>query len=346
MTHRSPRDDHALDERIGDFLDGRMTPTDHAAFAARVAREPVLRARVEGFREIGRALRDSEVALPADLVARARQRFEAASGRAPVAAPRARPRWRVPLAATGLVAASVTLVLLFLPPDRRPAAPPDDVGFARPAPATVAPPAAEAERDVQPTTPVQATDKRTNELGQASAAPSALPAPAERVVDEIEAAREGEARLQKLERQAPEPRRLVVRGVALPVPPAVEAKSAADAPEPNAARAAGARADAAGARGVVRIDSADSTDWLELISTAEGRALASRLAPDFASEQVVLVLGASTAGACAAAAVETTPAEIVVRLAARPVAGAEEPEPGRGCALVLPRDPRPVRIVE
>ncbi len=327
MTRGAERD---LDERIGDFLDGRMSPADRAAFVTRLARDPDLLARVDRLRTLGRALRESEVTLPAGLVERARARFEAETGRTTVTRLRPRPRWAIPLATAGLVAASLMLVLLFLPQDRRPDTSPGDV------PGRLVQAKGKLEQPAPPEQELPRAADKKNEQSKEILAPLA---------DELESKKTAKQDLD--ESDAIEPREMPVRSARLSdSPTAPTARAVQKAAEPKALGSTAAPAEAVSEPTLVWIDSASSAEWRAWISTAEGQEAATRLAPNFAVERVVLVRGSETALDCAGAWAEPTPAEILLHVTARPAAGVEPAEPARGCAFVLPRDPRPVRIVE
>ena len=102
-----------LEQRLQDYLDGRLTDEEREAFEGRIAGDPELARRVEDYRRLGRALREAPAELPPGFVARARARFEA---RQP-----GRRRWFRPLSweMAGLAAAAALILAVFLPPALR-----------------------------------------------------------------------------------------------------------------------------------------------------------------------------------------------------------------------------------
>jgi len=100
----------AVDKQVHDYLDGRLGDAERVAFEQRLSRDRELARRVASYREIGRALREDDVALSAGFYTRARARFEA--GRRP---PR-RLGWRLlSWEAAGVVAATALAAVVFLP---------------------------------------------------------------------------------------------------------------------------------------------------------------------------------------------------------------------------------------
>jgi len=68
------------DERLQDYLDGRLDDDERAEVEARLGEDPELARRVEAWREAGRALRDDPAELSPGFYARARDRFEQTAG--------------------------------------------------------------------------------------------------------------------------------------------------------------------------------------------------------------------------------------------------------------------------
>jgi hypothetical protein len=103
---------HADERKLQDFLDGRMTDGERAAFQERLERDPELAHRVEAYREIGGALRGGDEELSPGFYTRARARFESAT-----AAPAPRRRWfrLVSWETAGLATAALLAMVLFLP---------------------------------------------------------------------------------------------------------------------------------------------------------------------------------------------------------------------------------------
>jgi hypothetical protein len=98
------------DERLQEFLDGRLANGERAEIEALLEQDEELARRVEAWREIGRALRQDAGELPPGFHARARERFEQTV--------RARPPWGLRVLsweAAGLAAAVVLAAVLFVP---------------------------------------------------------------------------------------------------------------------------------------------------------------------------------------------------------------------------------------
>ena len=64
------------DEKLQDYLDGRLTEQERAELDARMRADPELARRVASWREIGRALREDDAELGPGFYVRARERFE------------------------------------------------------------------------------------------------------------------------------------------------------------------------------------------------------------------------------------------------------------------------------
>jgi hypothetical protein len=100
---------HDIEEKIQDFLDGRLSEAERAAMEERIAGDPELARRVEAHRDIGRALRSDPAEIPPGFYARARARFEESS----------KPRfgWHRVFSweAAGLAAAGLLLAAILVP---------------------------------------------------------------------------------------------------------------------------------------------------------------------------------------------------------------------------------------
>jgi hypothetical protein len=98
------------EQRLQDYLDGRLSDGGREAFESQLEEDPELAKRLEFYREIRRSLRDGEEELSPRFYARARARFEAASGGS------RRRRFRPLFWETiGLAAATALAAALFLP---------------------------------------------------------------------------------------------------------------------------------------------------------------------------------------------------------------------------------------
>ncbi len=98
-----------IQERIQDYLDGRLEAAERQAFERELERDAELRARVSELRAVGEALRE-EVELPPGFSARARERFEHRDLHAQAAA-RGFPFWQV----AGVAASVLLVAVLFYP---------------------------------------------------------------------------------------------------------------------------------------------------------------------------------------------------------------------------------------
>lgn len=97
------------EERLQDYIDGRMNPSERNAFESEMARNPEFAAAASFAREIGQHLRGGTTELPPGFHARARARFEASRKRL-FRLPR-----RFPWEAVGLAAAAVVVLVLLFP---------------------------------------------------------------------------------------------------------------------------------------------------------------------------------------------------------------------------------------
>ena len=67
---------NVTDERLQDYLDGRLSDLDRAEVEAALADDPELARRIAVWRKIGAGLRSGDDELPPDFYQRARARFE------------------------------------------------------------------------------------------------------------------------------------------------------------------------------------------------------------------------------------------------------------------------------
>ena len=75
------------EETLTDYIDGRMTPAEKAAFKGRLAAEPALERRLRLLRAMRAALKRGAVPMPADLKAALKREARARAAKA-------RPSWR------------------------------------------------------------------------------------------------------------------------------------------------------------------------------------------------------------------------------------------------------------
>jgi hypothetical protein len=101
---------HEEDRRIHDYLDGRLSASERAAFEARLETDPDLAERVRSYRDLGSALRDGDDGLSPGFYTRARAEFvsRTADARHPWL------RW-LSWETAGLVAATVLAITVFVP---------------------------------------------------------------------------------------------------------------------------------------------------------------------------------------------------------------------------------------
>jgi len=110
MARRPALSDERSESMLQDYLDGRLSEMERAAFEARVAAEPELARKVESARALGRALREAPAELPHGFYTRARARFEKA-GASRGGRRSFNPFW----SAAGLAAATLILAAILLP---------------------------------------------------------------------------------------------------------------------------------------------------------------------------------------------------------------------------------------
>ncbi len=323
----------SIEREVQDYLDGRLTPHERSAFEERMRSDVRLSRRVQAAKEIGTLLREDPGELSPEFYARARRRFEES------AAPRQRGFRLRSWEAAGLATAAVLLLALFLPrfvregapkPSRPPTtatAPSHDLTDDAPAAEPVHPPAprpapppalkerpqppdpaAAEERyaPVPPPAPPAAGGERENELRPRADAPAPLAMP-----------------MRELEQSSAESLRTAPRLRTALAPTIVALPPGGIAP------------------GVVRIVE-EPQAWEALLHGEAGPALAA-LGPADAERRLVLIGEQRDLDDCSALVlVETAEAwELRYRSAekdalARAASG--------GCAVVLPRDGKVVRV--
>jgi hypothetical protein len=341
----------ALESDVQDYVDGRMAEPRRRAFELRLAEDAALARRVRALREMGAALAGGEERLSPDFYARLRSRFE--QTRATPRKSRAH-RWQ----AYGLAAAALIALALFVPQllthrsVEMLATATEESQTGREAPnEPAAPPPADIERQETESRSAnearpkkQDLDPKEEDLGKTSGerklaareparpvpdkvyledrTPSAVPEPAPRDsrLDEtapIGGASQGAQEKQKDEAAAPAPRAAASEGFA-PAPPPVGLTVRPGLVERDA---------------VVEID--DRAGWERLELAALGRYDPSR--------RVVLVGDRDGGLDCAASRLLELEKAHEIRLS-RQTRGTELD--GHACAFVLPRDGRPVTVVD
>jgi len=326
------------DERLQDYLDGRLDDDARAEVEARLAKDPELARRVETWREAGRALRDDPAELPPGFYARARDRFEKTAG-----APRGFRllSWET----AGLAAAVVLVAALFGPelmrsrdaahPSLAPAVAEPDLGRADlPAPGAAspevqpnaqAPPPAgrRAEKKMRAALEEAAPDEERS--APADFAPAPGPAPEKETAPKREAeaasreARESFAEVEPMQSG----RRDEAAGKSAPRAPQMAAADASTGDEPESATVVvPLAADPRIPHGLrVVEDAVERADWLA--------GPLARLSAEAQGGRLVLV-GHDGGADCGSLTVRRVGESYQVRLA-RPGAAA-------GCGFVLPRD--------
>lgn len=181
------------DERLQDFLDGRLSERERAEMEALLEEDVELARRVEAWREIGHALRQDDGELPPGFYARARERFEQTA--------RAVPPWGFRLLsweAAGLAAAVVLAAVLFVPevmrnPDLRTGSPSTVESSADEVPADRPAPSETAARDKRGTSEALGKAKGPDDAAQVMDDRMKAQAPLEEDVTHAEGLRERDA---------------------------------------------------------------------------------------------------------------------------------------------------------
>lgn len=326
-----------LRNKLHDYVDGRLHGQERCDFEALVSRDPELAARLETYRAIGRALRETGAELPAGFHARARARFE----RRPHA--RTGFAWPVSWEVTGLAAAALLLVAILLPvllperhsggsapaPDRNPeAAGPETTSSteaSRGHAGEARQPAARTEVDHAP------EDERAAAVEQAAAPPPAPEPPAEPRRDRPQRGPSPAATAPLSPVPSP-PRSLgknerstLAKPTSLEIQTGVPAR-AAPLPEGSVAR------------GVVRLID-DRASW-ERFTAGMPLEWPRLPAPDFSKQRVVLVGPDEDPWDCRSCTWHEDGGTIVIVM----VPASERTIGGRGCAVIVPSGPGPVRL--
>jgi hypothetical protein len=184
------------DERLQDYLDGRLSETERSEIEARLADDRELARRVEAWREIGRALREDAGEPSSEFYARTRERFERSVRR--------RPPWGFRILsweAAGLAAAVALAGVLFAPELMREREPGR-------APLRTAPREADAilEDRPSPAEPLRAKEKReSDDGGKARASTEVEGVSGERVMRSAPSAGPADESKSLEDRRAPEP---------------------------------------------------------------------------------------------------------------------------------------------
>lgn len=318
--------DRAIERRLADYLDGRMSPPERRAFEELLGERPDLALRVRSATEVGEALREG-VDLPPGFYARGRRRFEAAREDAPYGFRLV--SWEV----LGLAAAAALAFALFVPHFLRGPVPlPAPVPATEPAPTAGKSPAPPARREiaVPRDTGAAREDRDTPAAESAGAALETPPTPEPQRSSPVADAEERSARAPaSAGERAGNERRF-----------AAAKSSVAQAVAAGAVRVpAGALPPGVVGPGEVRsVD--DEATWRALLAGEAGTALAALGPPDPAM-RVVLIGAREGLAACGDYELRTTPEGWEVRYARGPDTGAAP-----ACALRLPRDGRPVSVVE
>ena len=339
-------------DQIQDYLDGRLSEAQRAAFEARLEREPDLARRVAEYRSIGQALREDPSSLSPGFYTRTRARFEAGAGGA-------RRGFRLLSWETaGLSAAVVLAAAIFLPGLLR-----QDETLT--APATQQPLTTGDDQTSQATSRLkkEAPADIRGEEGFAAAPP---PAEKQAEADKKSKTDVETLELDRLDADAPQP-----------APKAVSAESMVRANEPELEQEAGRRrqlqlresAQPSVERGVsARLEeSAPVFETLELPpgtvtpgkirvgneelsdrskdQVAQKRFAATPSPGVFRDETKRTVLIGSRPGLldCSSVSVEVTSDAYIIRI---PSPGQEEDEAGPECAVLLPVDDREIRVLE
>jgi negative regulator of sigma E activity len=304
------------DEALQDYVDGRLGDAERAELERRLADDPELRGRLEDYRAIRGALREAPPDLPPGFYTRARARFEEAQ----------RPQrraWFRPLSweSLGVAAAAFLIAALFLP------------SWLQDEPA-IAP----ASRQALPEDAVPLEELRDRVVGEKAVAaePEAF---AEPDTDQVERLRSlGYVAAESEKQEAAKEESADLAAPPMVLRESVEAEEGYVQRRQLVARdiAVDLPAGTIAAGDVQVID--DAGEWLRLVERL-GAGLAA-LAPDFASERVVLIGERPSAPDCRATVVSTgDPVTLVLSLPAEGTAAT----PG-GCAVRIPAGDAPVRV--
>jgi hypothetical protein len=332
-----------------------MTREEQAAFEELLGAEPDLAAAVRTARRVGEALREQPAALSPDFYARARRRFEESTGKR-------RAGFRMLSWETaGLAAAAVLAVALFVPHFMHQGTPvdsPDDglgAGEATDSDTVTldeesaegkfgidAPrPQREKKGDAAPT-PAESGDDRGAEKKQESRTGAEeefapVPPAAQRDAIAVAPAAEPELRMEQSTARAPATvqGRATMKGAPAPL------RSGAKSEAADVAAAVPLPLDVVDSGTIQTLERKEA--WDALLRSEAGGDL-SALGPPDPARRLVLIGDRGDLGSCADLSVVATADGWEIRY--RPVdrAGRERAASG-GCALSVPRDGRPVRLV-
>jgi len=346
------------EQRLQDYLDGRLTPEERAAFEELLRAEPELAAAARTARRVGKALREEASELSPDFYARARRRFEESTGEQ-------RAGFRMLSWETaGLAAAAVLAFALFVPHFMREGTPVDSpesaladgIGAGEAVDSDVATldeavtgrrdaldkETAEGQFGIEEPKPKREKKQKSDDAAASNVALAEeefapVPPPAPRDAVEVAPAAEPEPRMEQSAAKAP----ATVQGRGM--------MKGSDAPLRSAAKMGAAAAATAVTLplDVVEPGTFQTLErreaWDALLRSEAGSDLAALGSPDPA-KRLVLLGDRGDLGDCADLGVFSTADGWEVRY--RPVehTGRERTASG-GCALTVPRDGRPVRLV-
>ena len=338
-----------LEADLEEYLDGRMTEGRRRAFEARVAADEGLARRIRAHRAAAEALRAEPESLSPAFYARLRARFEEPRAAAPRWFRLA--SWETAGLATAVVIALVLFVPLFVgqPPGRQSPVAPDSRQAPQPdsevAPLSDRLRENRAETGEKADAPPEGRIEKKKEAGERRAPVDDEARKDAAVEGDFEELDQGQASYDESAPASPAPSsrgeaRLGERAGAPVAEPQAESetlqrmKSSASLRRPDSGAAIPAGLVEPGAQ--IEVD--DPSEWNTLSLGAGYLALG-----DYDPNRRIVLLGDRDGGlSCSASRVIELPDGYEIRLAS-PAPGA--PRDGDGCAFVLPRDGKPVRVV-
>jgi len=333
------------EQRLQDYLDGRLAPDERAAFEELLRAEPELAATARTAQRVGKALREEPAELSPAFYARARRRFEESTGEQ-------RAGFRVLSWETaGLAAAAVLAFALFVPHFMREGTPVDapESALADGIGAGEASDrdefdkeTAEGQFGIEEPKPKRekkqkSDDAAASEIAVAEEEFAPVPPPAPRDAIKVAPAAEPERRMEQSAAKAP----ATVQGRGMMKGSDAPLRSGAKMGAAAAATAVALPLDVVEPGTIQTLERREA--WDALLRSEAGGDLAALGSPDPA-KRLVLIGDRGDLGNCADLGVISTADGWEIRYHSLEHVGRERTDSG-GCALTVPRDGRPVRLV-